>query len=95
MKKIVYLLMVMGAIFTGCNPIEDINNEIDAEGNQVKGEDAFTMTTADYADLVMQGEDDPVDYYELNEGFSDIDDARQCCLLSWQSSISIGEKGHR
>ncbi len=76
MKKIVYLLMVMGAIFTGCNPIEDINNEIDAEGNQVKGEDAFTMTTADYADLVMQGEDDPVDYYELNEGFSDIDDAK-------------------
>lgn len=76
MKKIVYLLMVIGAVFTSCNPIEDINNEIDAEANPVVGEVAFTMTTEDYTDLVEQGEDDPVDFYEMFESFSDLNDAK-------------------
>ncbi len=76
MKKILYLLIVLGVIFTGCNPNEDINNDIDAEANSIIGTDAFTMTTEDYTNLVVQGSDDPVDYYEMFESFNNLDDAK-------------------
>lgn len=76
MKKIVYLLMVLGFAFVGCNPNEDINNDIDAQGNPIKGNDAFLMSSDDYANIVDQGSDDPVDYYEMYESFSNIDDAK-------------------
>jgi len=77
MKKIFNTLVIMGLILTGCNPLEDINNEIDAQGNPIKGSDEFTMTSDDYADLVDQGEDDPVDFYEMFESFNSIEDAKE------------------
>ena len=39
MKKILYLLVIVGAIFIGCNPIEDIYDEIDAQDNPIVGQD--------------------------------------------------------
>jgi len=48
MKKFIYLLIVLGLVFTGCNPIEDINNEIDAEPNPVIGAVDYTLIEDDY-----------------------------------------------
>ncbi|MGJ8591192.1 MAG: choice-of-anchor J domain-containing protein [Aquaticitalea sp.] len=76
MKKVIYLLVIMGLAITGCNPLEDINNEIDAQGNAVLGIDEITLTSDDYAALVDQDDDEDPDYYETNEAFADLDDAR-------------------
>ncbi len=48
MKKIVYLLVIVGAIFVGCNPMEDINDVIDAKVNPVVGSAEYTLTADDY-----------------------------------------------
>ncbi|MFP4844805.1 choice-of-anchor J domain-containing protein [Winogradskyella sp. PE311] len=65
MKRIVYLLAFIGAVFTGCNPVEDINNDLAAQEEPIIGEVEYTLTDDDYADL------------ELNFGnFGSDDDAR-------------------
>ena len=65
MKKIVYLLTIIGVLFTSCNPIEDINNEIDSQDNPVVGSAEYTLTDEDYEDL------------DLGFGsFNSIDDAK-------------------
>ncbi len=51
MKRIIYLLMIMATIFVGCNPLEDINTEIDAQENPVVGFDEYTLTSDDYDEL--------------------------------------------
>ena len=77
MKRIIYLLFVIGAVaFTGCNPLEDINNEIDAKQKSIVGEDEFTMSSDDYAAIVEQDDDEDPDYYETFESFSSVDDAK-------------------
>jgi len=53
MKKIVYLLIVLGTVFTGCNPIEDINNEIDAQANPIIGNVDYTLLDEDYETLEL------------------------------------------
>lgn len=74
MKKIIYLLAFIGIAFTGCNPVEDINNDIGID--PIEGTDEFTMTADDYAAIVDQGDEDP-DFYETFEAFSDLDDAKE------------------
>ena len=65
MKRIVYLLAIMGAVFTGCNPLEDINNDIDSIDQSIVGEVEFTMSDEDYDEL------------ELNFGnFNSVEDAK-------------------
>jgi hypothetical protein len=77
MKKLIYLLVViLGTTVIGCNPLEDINNAIDAQQNDVVGTDEFTLNSEDYAAIVEQGEDDEPDYYETFEAFSNVDDAK-------------------
>ena len=76
MKRIVYVLAFIGAIFTGCNPVEDINDELAAQGDPVIGVDEFTLTSDDYAALVEQGDDEDPDFYETFEAFSDLEDAK-------------------
>ncbi|WP_034062750.1 choice-of-anchor J domain-containing protein [Lacinutrix jangbogonensis] len=50
MKKVIYLLVVVAAIFTGCNPLEDINNEIDALPQDPNvGSFEYTVTDEDYS----------------------------------------------
>lgn len=48
MKKIFFLLTVVGLTFLGCDPMEDINNEIDAIDNPIVGTDTYTLTSDDY-----------------------------------------------
>ena len=76
MKRIVYLLVALvGLVFVGCNPIEDINNDLAEQAEPVIGTDEITLTSDDYADLVDQGDGDP-DFYEEFEAFSDLEDAK-------------------
>lgn len=53
MKKIIYLFVIIGAVIVGCNPIEDINNEIDANTKRiiVVDSDNYTLTADDYSAL--------------------------------------------
>jgi hypothetical protein len=76
MKKIIYVLAFIGLVFTGCDPVEDINNDLANQGNPVVGVDEFTLSSDDYEALVDQGDDEDPDFYEAFEAFSDVDDAR-------------------
>jgi len=51
MKRIVYLLAFIGAVFTGCNPVEDINNSLAAGEEPVIGVVEYTISDDDYDDL--------------------------------------------
>ena len=53
MKKIIYLLTIVGLLFTGCDPIEDINNEIDGRDNPIVGSADYTLTDEDYEELEL------------------------------------------
>ncbi len=65
MKKIFYIVMVLGIVLTSCDPMEDINAEIDAQQNIITGEVDFTLTDDDYDDL------------DLSFGnFNSVDDAK-------------------
>ncbi len=66
MKKIIYLFAVIGLmIASGCDPMHDINKELDAIVDPIVGDEAYTLTDEDYDDL------------ELSYGsFSNLDDAK-------------------
>ena len=65
MKRIVYLLVMVGAIFLGCNPLEDIYEDIDAQVEPIVGDASFELSDEDYDDL------------DLGFGnFNSIDDAK-------------------
>ena len=51
MKKLVYLLTVLGLVITGCNPNEDIYNQIDAQANPIIGNVEYTLVEDDYDTL--------------------------------------------
>jgi len=53
MKRIVFYLAIMGIVFTGCNPLEDIYNDIDAIDNPIVGADEYTLTSEDYDELEL------------------------------------------
>ncbi len=49
MKKILYLLTVLGLVFTtSCEPLDDIYAVIDAQENPVVGDDNYVLTDDDY-----------------------------------------------
>jgi len=89
MKKIIYLLIVLGAVFTGCNPLEDINAEIDAIPAEPNvGTFEYILTDEDYATLEL----DPA-------SFNSIDNAKQVLpgflsglypLYGEGSSVNVG-----
>ncbi|WP_179352984.1 choice-of-anchor J domain-containing protein [Winogradskyella vidalii] len=54
MKKIIFLLAIVGMAFIGCDPLEDINNEIDALENPVVGVEEYTLTDEDYETLELE-----------------------------------------
>ena len=45
MKRIIFLLAIIGTIFMGCNPIEDIYNDLDAIESPIAGSDEYTLTS--------------------------------------------------
>ncbi|WP_372794654.1 hypothetical protein [Lutibacter sp.] len=65
MKKLIYLITVLGLAFTSCEPMDDIYNALDAQEKVITGEATFTLSDDDY------------DFLELGYGnFSSIDDAK-------------------
>ena len=65
MKKILLLIAVFSMVFTSCEPLEDINTEIDADVSVITGDVIYTLTDEDY------------DILELSFGsFSSEDDAK-------------------
>jgi hypothetical protein len=65
MKKIFLLLTIFTMVFTSCEPLEDINAEVDALANPIVGDVVFTLSDDDYKEL------------SLNFGsFSSVDDAK-------------------
>jgi hypothetical protein len=65
MKKIIYLFMALGLIFTACDPMEDIHDVIDAQKEIISGEATFELSDDDYDEL------------DLSYGnFNSIDDAK-------------------
>ncbi|PQJ68622.1 hypothetical protein [Polaribacter butkevichii] len=64
MKKIVLLLTIFSMVFTSCEPLEDINAEVDANENAIVGEASYTLTSDDY------------DALELSGRFNDVDEAK-------------------
>ncbi|MBT8309965.1 MAG: hypothetical protein HKO72_01330, partial [Flavobacteriaceae bacterium] len=53
MKRIVYLLTILGLVFTGCDPLEDINNEIDSVEQPIVASIDYTLTDEDYEELEL------------------------------------------
>ncbi len=54
MKKIFYLLLVFGFVFTACEPLDDINSAIDANNSQaIIGDAEYTLTADDYETLEL------------------------------------------
>ena len=51
MKKIIFYLVILGAVFTGCNPMDDINSDLDAVETVIVGDAEYTLTDEDYDDL--------------------------------------------
>ncbi|UMB53134.1 DUF5017 domain-containing protein [Lutibacter sp. A64] len=65
MKKIIYLIMAIGLVFTACDPMDDIYADLDAQESAVVGNAEYTLTDEDYDDL------------ELGYGsFNSLDDAK-------------------
>ena len=53
MKRIIYVLVIVGAIFMGCNPLDDIYNDIDAIETPIVGSETYTLTSEDYDELEL------------------------------------------
>ncbi len=51
MKRIIYLLVMVGTIFVGCSPMDDIYDDLDAKVDPIVGDAAFTLSDEDYDDL--------------------------------------------
>lgn len=64
MKKLIYLIMGLGLLFTACSPMDDIYADIDAQETAIEGHAEYTLTDEDYTDL------------ELNGGFESVDDVK-------------------
>ncbi len=51
MKKIFLLLTVFTMVFTSCEPLEDINEIVDAQKTPIVGDVVFTLSDDDYSEL--------------------------------------------
>lgn len=51
MKKIIYLLLVLGLVFTACEPLDDINSAIDAQDSPIVGDTEYILNDDDYDTL--------------------------------------------
>lgn len=76
MKRILYILTAVSFLVFGCDPMEDIYNDLDSQANPIVGTDEITLTSDDYAGLVEQGDEEDPDFYETYEAFMDLDDAK-------------------
>lgn len=69
MKNVIYYLLILGTVLTGCNPMEDIYSDIDSqevEGKDyIKGTLEYTFTEDDYA--IYDVELDSEEYFASQE----------------------------
>ncbi|AUS04730.1 membrane lipoprotein lipid attachment site-containing protein [Pseudotamlana carrageenivorans] len=49
MKKILFLLVAVGAMLAGCNPMEDVYKELDKVENPIVGSSEYTLQDDDYS----------------------------------------------
>ncbi|WP_142784308.1 hypothetical protein [Changchengzhania lutea] len=69
MKKIIYCLVILGITLTGCNPNEDIYNDLDSVEKPgfdfIQAEETYTFTSEDYAlyETELNGEE----YFESQD----------------------------
>lgn len=73
MKKIVFLLVAVGAMLASCNPMEDVYDELDNNQKAVVGNDNITLTDDDY------------DALDLDEGEFETDDQAKTLLPDFLS----------
>lgn len=55
MKKIIYFFAIFTLVLSSCNPLEDINEMVDAQETPIQGEATYTLTDEDYTDDVEDG----------------------------------------
>jgi hypothetical protein len=55
MKRIIYCLVILGIVLTGCNPVEDIYKEVDKVDRPIVGEATYTLTSDNYTDDIEDG----------------------------------------
>lgn len=68
MKNIFYFTLLISLVFTSCDPMDDIYEDIDKEGTIISGDAEFAMEDGDYG----LTEDETV---ETNKSFSNYDEA--------------------
>lgn len=51
MKRIIYCLAILGITLVGCNPMEDIYDGLDSSEDPIVGNESYTLTSDDYAEL--------------------------------------------
>lgn len=51
MKRIIYCLAILGMTLVGCNPMEDIYDRLDSSEDPIVGNESYTLTSDDYAEL--------------------------------------------
>ncbi|MBD0823539.1 hypothetical protein [Aestuariibaculum marinum] len=51
MKNIFYYLLIFGAFFTGCNPMDDVYEDLNLESKPVVGDVVYTLSDDDYEAL--------------------------------------------
>ncbi|QDO93421.1 hypothetical protein FNB79_05325 [Formosa sediminum] len=70
MKKLVFLLVAVGAMFTSCDPMEDIYDDLDSVENPIVGSTEYTLTDDDYA--IYAKELDSVNYFQSEDQFKEL-----------------------
>ncbi len=55
MKKIIYFFAIFTFVLSSCNPLEDINEQIDAQETSISDNITYTLTEDDYTEDVEDG----------------------------------------
>ncbi len=59
MKKLIYLLtVIVTVVFVGCNPLDELYSDIDAQPNPISGVAEYTLTSEDYEEFEDELEGD-------------------------------------
>lgn len=74
MKNILLYMGLAGVLFAGCDPNEEIYEELDAQNSNIPAADlSFTLSDADYG-LAIPGDDDAIGNYK---SFNSVDEVKQ------------------
>tara|TARA_R110001583_G_scaffold27778_1_gene98986 strand:- start:17716 stop:19374 length:1659 start_codon:yes stop_codon:yes gene_type:complete len=73
MKKLIYLIMVLGLVFTSCDPMDEIYADLDAQEEIITGDIEITFSKEDYTKEISEG-----GYFEFSfPNFGSIDQAKE------------------